>query len=434
MKTTVALKESVSFLYEVLKANKGAVQGEGYIALLNSYKDAVAHPRSVMHKSSVAKSFKNGAGALGLSDDKGKAFLDVLLSLPYASSMAWRPWLPFRNLFQVFTILPMRTGNLHTSAKAAKKLMGKGTLSSTLDEMLSEGIIAKRGGSSSAEYMEIMRGASIEAPTKVGQFYRTMMDKGLSWYSWSDDVTRAVGYLASKDMFEKGMTKGLINGNFNADVFLKQSRADGLPPAIREEIVGYIQAGNVRAAETTMARANIDATLFDYGAVNKPMGAGGTMGHLYYQFGTYSLNYLQTFGSMLTHGSVSTKTRSFLAMSAGMGIIAGMMKGIGVQNASFLGYNMAMFNGGPYFQMAMNAVQASSNYPSLQRKLARDSLKKNLPFKRADGKLSAQWPALAPLGMQLKYAGKFLDDWNEGDYWGAFLDSMTIPQHKSRNE
>ncbi len=418
-------------MFDLIKSNKGSLEGEGYISLIRSYKDALTRPQNALHKSSVTKSMNNMLHKLGFKETAGTELIDTLISMPYLTNMAFRPWLPFRNMFQVFTILPLRTGNIHTSVKAAANFSKD--YKGILKEMLDEGIIARAGGSSGNEYLDLMRGGSALAQGKGKQYYDSAMELGLSVYGMSDNWTRGVAYLASKDMFTKGMRKSTALGKFDANKFLIHSRSEGLPESIQAEILSYIQAGNLRAAETTMARANIDATMFDYSALNKPLGASGTFGHLFYQFGTYSLNYMQSVGTAMAHGSTSSKVKSMIAMSAGMGIVAAGMKQAGVENSSFLGYKMAIFNGGPYFHL-MNDALNSTAY-GIKGDLARQNLGRQLsPIKVNKDGVSLQYMGIAPGALAWKYMKKSKESWDEGDYWGAWLAATTTPEHKSRNE
>jgi len=417
-------------MYQMVKENNKLIEGDGYITLLNGYKDAVTHPQNVFHTSSVTKSLNGMAKKLGMQGESATAFVDMMISLPYMSSMAFRPWLVFRNLFQVYTILPLRTGNIYTPVKATVQFMKNPK--AVLKEMLDEGVITKLSSSQPQEYMEMMKGQIAGTKGPVRRFYEAALELGLHPYGQSDDWTRAISYLASKDMFNKGLKKGMQGGKLMEGAFMKASRSDGLMPPVQEEVLRYMREGNLRAAETTMARANIDATMFDYTAMNKPLGASGTLGHLFYQFGTYSINYTQSLATNLAHGSMGNKISGFVAMAAGMAIVSQAMKAAGVENSEFLGYNSVLFNGGPFFQMTVDAL--GSIEPGVRGDLARKDFMRNFGLKPTASGIGLTYPALAPGYMGYKYYGKFKEAWAEGDYYGAWLAATTTPEHKSRNE
>jgi hypothetical protein len=282
------------------------------------------------------------------------------------------------------------------------------------------------------EYQEMLKGNVLETKGVVRRFYDTALEKGLRWYGLSDDFTRGVAYLASKDMFNKGLQKAMVTGKLDEAVFKKVSRLDGLHPATQELVLDFMRKGNMRAAETQMARANIEATMFDYTALNKPLAASGTMGQLFYQFGTYSLNYAQLVSTSFRYGSKSNRIKGFIAMSAGMGIVAGGMKEAGIDNSSFLGYNMLTFNGGPYFSMMIDTIESLG--PGIRSDVARRDLLRDFGMKMNKDGISMTYPSLAPGYMQLKYFLKFQEAMDKGDYWGAWLAATTTPEHKSRNE
>jgi hypothetical protein len=417
--------DAMGEFYDLLKANKKIINesDNGLIHAVNQLRESFTHPGSVMQMEEINKGVRKMFGKILPKGMEGNP-AGVLLSLPSLTNMTLRFWLPVRNGFQVMTVGSLRTGNLLTIGKGISKVPTRKALRETTEQMIEMGIIAKKGALTN-EYLDLIGGAYDNNVPKLID----LMRKGLKPYAMSDDWTRAVMFHATNDIFEKALKKSTVAGRLNVDSMIKGTMANTLDPAQTALFRSMLDEGNLPGAKALLAKYNIEFTMFDYSILNKPLAANSVFGHMYYQMGTFSTNFAQSIMTAGRNGMNANGVKQFMAMGAGMTMVALLMKQLGVNNSSFLPWKMAMFGGGPWFDTIKDVTSLSA--PGLEGDMARKNLSRQfLPARFKDGKATFQYPAILPGSLHFKYLARAVAAYQDGDYHKMALALGTIPEYR----
>jgi hypothetical protein len=365
---------------------------------------------------------------LGLKGKLGGDIVSKIISLQYLSFMGFRPWLPIRNSFQIWTTLAPRVGNDWVA-------QGLREVANDSDGMIYQ-FLRNRGVMTGSLPLfgaeEIMGSAS----GKAGRFVQNLTHKGLQWYKNSDDFTRAVAWRASYGRFmdsverlNKGIWKNL-DPDMATKRFMEMSGAVQLHPDLKEKVKFWLRNGQVQEAATTFADWMTEQTLFSYRKGMSPIWAKGIVGKLFGMFGTYPAYYVENIRTALKYMPRGAKLaymgrflgNSFLLYEA-------FKNAFGVNANNFLPWVPGSFSGGPMYDL-MNKALKSMDIKSYAGRQARAEL---MGLTTKDGKPS--WKFMQSdigrtlTGYQLRSVIDAVEAFDDGDLYGGFLSLGSFPKN-----
>lgn len=417
--------DSTAEVFRILNENfdRLANSDNGLLKATLELRENFHNPSAAFHMEAVSKSLRK-LFSKHMSSETSDALVRTLIGLPGLVNMTARFWLPFRNLFQVANVLPLRTGRVNF--KAMTKMIKPSDFRNTMAEMIEKGILQKPAHQT-AEYLDMISGAYDNNAPKLFQ----LMQKGMYLYAKSDDWTRGVAYHASNEVFDRALAKSMAGGKLDIDTLVKRTFVDVLDPIQEKSFRDLALAGNIEGAKNLLARYNIDFTMFDYSIPNKPIAANSAFGQVFYQMGTFSINYLQALGTTFKpgRGSMANKLKIALALGAGTASTAIAMKEAGVDNSSFLPWRMASFTGGPWVDIFKDVSSIAA--PGIEGQLARSSLGRTFsPVKIQDGKAVLRYPYIMPGALHARYFKKGVQYLQDRDIWKAWLAFTTTPEYR----
>ena len=313
---------------------------------------------------------------MGLPAPMGKDVTRMMMSWGYLAGMGFRPWLPIRNSFQIWTTLAPRIGN-DWVAGAVRKVArdSDGTLFKALRE---KGVLTTHLPVFGTELFE------------SGDFLSKLTHKGLQWYKNSDDFTRVVAYHAARDRFmdaaerlqrmgPQGTEKGW-GGKFMTDKdFVRMSGLETMPKDLQAQTADLIRRGKWSAAADAFATNMVTETIFPYRSGMGPIAFKGTVGKLFGMFGTYPVYYIENIKRALKYGSTASKlgyAARFMGNTTALYYL--FKEGLGVNANNFIWWVPGDFTGGPYYGM-MNQVLEAMDFRSYGGRQARAELKSEIP-------------------------------------------------------
>lgn len=394
--------------------------------LFADYREAVTHSSSTLNQKVINKTMGDLLSKMGLEEKDGKKWIDLLLNASYMTNMSWRPWTPFRNIWQVYNVLPMKTGNINITNRAIKKFVT--APDKYLGEMLGRNIFPD-DASFATQLQKLYSGSypkGLERALKFGQ-------EGLGWFKASDHATRVVAALSADDLMEQAYKKSFTGGIFNEGKFLKYSRLEVFTPDVKLNVLTQVKQGNKQAAKDIFAREMVNTTMFDYTKLNKPLNAKGVLGKLYYQYMTYPLNLASGLAQTMSNGSVSARVKSLAALGTGLTALGTAMGLLGIQKSQFMTWNQISFSGGPLWTDMIMLSQLFTVDPKtpLQREARRYYLEK-FGISSKDGELGFnKYPQILPGRVQIRYWEKAIKAFDEGDWYRGFLYLTTTPVDKN---
>ena len=352
---------------------------------------------------------------------KGSERIDIMrgmMSWGYGSAMGFRPWIPARNTFQIFTMLAPRVGN-NFVVEAMQDVVrdADGTLFNTLR---AKGTILQR--------MPLF-GADLVDEGMIKGFMTKFFHKGMQWYKNSDEFTRAVAYRSSERRFldaAERLRKGTIT---TVDEFMDMSGLRGLAPDLRENARKMIVAKNWTGAKEMYCTALVEETMFPYRAGMGPTSFRGAVGKLFGMMGHYPVYYVENVRRAMRYATTPQKIAYATTFTANsMALYAGF-KALGIKADNFLPWVPMTFSGGPYYQL-MNQGLQTLDFRSYKGRQARGEL---LGITTKDGKLEfnpqnselSRW--VTPAGFEVNSIRRAANLANEGNVQAAVLALGSFP-------
>lgn len=341
----------------------------------------------------MKKHGKDGIDAI----NAGQSFFGRIMSLNYLTTMGWRPWLPLRNLFQVYSTLAPRFGNSATN-RAIKE------------------IVADADG----EIIQVMKNLGIiqDVPPIVHQLAaeQSRLGKltagGLKWYKNSDDLTRAVAFKTAWNQWSAATARlksGALKGK---DEFLEFTQANLLGPDTANMIWDLVQKGKMDEARNLFGFEVTADTMFLYQRAESPMMFQGLVGKMFGQYGTYSANFRQNVWKGLRYGTLKQKAAFVARFAFNSAALYGAFKALGIQEKNFLPWSPIGFSGGPLFNAGITALQATQD---------------NYRGRQARAELQYSLSQFIPGSYQYRTLKEFLDETEKGNSYRAFLALLDLP-------
>ncbi len=292
-----------------------------------------------------------------------KDVLSTMFSLNYMTTMGWRPWLWFRNMFQIYTTLAPRFGNQFTHAAVRKAADIGEQVYQHLEQI---GVVLSK------EDLPVF-GEIAGQETKLGKLTR----RGLSRYKNSDDFSRVVAYLSTKEQWDDAvgaLQRKVIDG----DQFVERSGLNLIEPDVRNQVLSLAQEGKWDAALDTYALRVIEDTMFPYrGELRPRVYATSVVGRIFGRYGTYSPYYVSNLIKGFKYGTKGQKAAFAARWIANSLAIYGAAQAVGIQAKEFLPWTPMFFSGGPEFNLMIDALRATGSGPEAQEKRA--ALLRDLP-------------------------------------------------------
>lgn len=343
---------------------------------------------------------------------------DAFIQWGYTASMGFRPWLPIRNTFQIFTTLDPWLGEDFVP-KAIRQVVNdkSGQIYAQL----------RQAGVVTSDLP--LHGMDVANMQKLGG---RLLKSGMQWYKNSDDYTRAVAYLASTNKWDAAM-KQLQEGIISREQFVQT--ASGLH-AVREgrrnQILQLLDEGNAAAARHMLGTDMVEHTMFAYRHTARPEAfRKGLVGKLFGTFGTYPVQYVENVRQALTTSGMTPAQKAAWAgkfvANAGA-LYLGFRELAGIEAGNFLPWVPAQFAGGPWYDMAYGVSKSLA--PGYRGRQARAEV---FGITTVDGQLAwdprksemAQW--LIPFSFSINSIQRGIQYANEGKHYQAFLSIGSAP-------
>lgn len=349
----------------------------------------------------------------------------LIYSVNVLTNMGWRPWLPFRNMFQIYTTLGTRFGidNVNKAVKLAASKEAEGVR----NHLIETGLIQNTP-------------PVLDLFTDHKNIVSKLTHKSLGLYKSSDEFTRVVAYMTAKHQFDDAVMKfrkGIIT---TEKEFVDLSGIRHMPELKQKRIVGLVNQGLEGLGKETITPQSerlllsaldsygeytIAETMFLYQKTNAPEMYHGLIGKMFGQYGTYPVNYFQNVIRGFTNGTAADKALFIARTGAiGLGLYAGF-RAVGIQAKNFLPWSPMMFSGGPMYNIGVKAIQSMGN--GYEARQARAELLSLLPIDKKDGQYVLQWPRTAPFFYQYRTLRDFLEYSDKGDWYKAWLALTSAP-------
>lgn len=271
-----------------------------------------------------------------------KDFIGTLQGGSIMGLMAGRPWLPIRNMQQVWSTLAPRVGN-DTVWRAIDKV--NADPGKYVRELRSTGRVRDR--------LPIFGAKKLGRSSKLTQVMMTP-------YMNSDHYTRAVVAASVEDLFEKAQK------SYNpADVerFIRAAGIDNMHPQSQELILKRLQEEGTEAAQMEMAGQLTNETMFSYRASDNPGAFQGAVGRVFGQFGHYPTGYIENVRTGLFGKPLNKKIAMASRMAMNFAALTFFFREVfGISNSAFNPMGQMVFSGGPYYDWANQVLQTMSPY------------------------------------------------------------------------
>ena len=336
------------------------------------------------------------------------------MSLGYSASMGFKPWLPIRNMNQIWTTLAMRMQGNDWVKKSLKDVAGKNG-GEIFDTLRKKGIIMSS--------LPLFGSETIDQATLLGN----ITHKSLKMYKNSDDFTRAIAYQAATLKFDDAF-KRIKDIGLSPDKFAHMSGISQMDPVGMRQVMSLMNKGNVRGARDIYATSIVTETMFPYRSGMAPLAFNGTIGKIFGMMGHYSAYYVDNIRRSLKYMSSGEKFLAGSIMVGNSAALYGAFRAIGVKADNFKPWEPALFSGGPSWEIMQDLLDVVGGGP--EGKQSRAAL---LGLSSKDGKVSFnpinstffKWTV--PGAFEIKKIFDAVKLTNEGDSWGAFLTSMGSP-------
>jgi hypothetical protein len=372
-----------------------------------------------------------------LSRAVAENFLPKIYEASYFTSMALKPSLVIRN-----TLQPLQTATpflgLDAITHGYKTVLSK-NCDDIFDEMRKAAVIADR-----AQYLD-------NFDTPVSSAYRKVVDFGMQGFKNSDDISRAVTWIAAKKKFSDGIERLGKMPKTAADwiPFFQYTNSNMLSQGFAQRQLKLLQSGDIKSAQLLYAREMVNTTMFRYANWNSPFGRTW-IGKLFGQFGSYSASYIQMVKQTLggfnptKYAHLDPVTRKLFAPTMAQSLTAitslaansmalmSTFEFLRTRGDNFNPISPMYFNGGVMYKFAVNALGLASqvggfNAPLFNQQLSQ--LTKDIsPYqaKAYANSYKLKWgmynyPNLYPGSAQVRSITKFADGIASGDFSGALL-------------
>lgn len=341
------------------------------------------------------KRFKNLFGKEHEGTLKEKlGMIQKLRTLSVGGQLAARPYPVIRDLLSAFT--------------SGGPTIGINNWIHGMDAMLRPGAMERLYNLGIAEPGSIPIPGEMDVSGKgLGGVVRTAMAP----YKWSVDFFRGTTYFGMEHRATQALAR-LNAGKIDAKKFLQESGANLFGKPEMNYLIGILNKGQNPALFvhelSKLATGRVHAM---YETFNQPSMFRSAVGRLLGQYTTYPINYLNLLITRLGSDSMTfaQKAQFVAEMGAVTGALVYGAQSVGVNPRHWVPWDVAMFQGGPYYQLLDNTIRFLHGDRNALTSVARD-MASMVPFALEAGGLSAAYQAI-----------------QDGDWWEAFVHLLDAP-------
>jgi len=404
-------------------AENGKIQhGDALISKFNAYRQQVMgffHPSWMEQAEQLGKKFAEWRWdnhpklhKPGMTREafvqQGQQLYNKLFELNYLTNMGFKPYLPIRNMTQIYTTLAPRVTN-ESVDKAVKYVVdNEEAVYSYLQRV---GVINNKAPL-----------VNLDNPGVANMAKFT--ERSLRWFKNSDEFTRAVAFFSAKQNFDDAVVLYKQGSIKTKEQFFDWASLQYTADDIRENIWKQVNAG--MDAANPNGSALIDAagqlhgsnmaqdTMFLYRQRMSPEFFKETfVGKLFGQYGTYSAGYLQTITGAMRNAKTPMARAAYIArFLTNHGALFALTTALGIRASNFVPFAPATFTGGPFFDIAYNTVK---------------SLDLGYRGAQARSELLRSVSQLVPGSAQARILKRSIDFANEGETYKAWLSLTAAP-------
>lgn len=303
----------------------------------------------------VTKRFADGLAKLGVLDEKRAArlvkddLIGYMQGFTVSATMAMRPFLPIRNMMQIWTTLAPRVG-IATVADALERVVQN-----------PEAIMRRLYESGRVRGKIPIFGYNDASP--LAAFNRWAMGA----YMNSDDFTRAVVDQVVAIEFDDAVRR-FEAGSINEKQFIKMSGIRHLDYQDQAIVVQRLQQEGVVAARDELATQLTRETMFPYRGFENPTVFKGLRGRIFGMFGHYPVFFRENVMRAISNKSLAEIGAFAARWTATTYVLFSVFQDLfGVSAMNFHPLGQMVFTGGPYYELINEALNAFDPY-EIQRR------------------------------------------------------------------
>jgi hypothetical protein len=365
----------------------------------------MAHANKEAFKTVLEIVSRGGAKMDKIAQEQASTFLtDLMIS----STMSFRPWLPIRNLMQVYTTLAPRVGTDIVN-RAISNLSKRG------DDIWKEMV-------SSGKLQPVFPMANIRESGKIGlpgKLLKGFNAIGMTPYKSSDDFTRMIAFESANIGFTDAYIR-YASKAINEKQFIELSGLWSFSDEIKLPILQKLKGPKgLEAALDSFQDALIEKTMFPYKlGTNPQIFDKSFFGRLFGRFGHYPFYFRANIDDIMRNAPFKMKLVGIGTLAANTAALwYAFDKVLGVDATNFNPAAVVTFSGGPYYSLLNKALNALSLMPrhgmKVWKPVLRDASRVIIP-----GSLAAKGFVDGVKLMQ------------EGDTYNGFLRMLSVPISK----
>ncbi len=275
--------------------------------------------------------------------------IDKITTLASLSYLGLRPYSVLKQLTSIVTI-----GGPYIGMPWMLEGINQLSIPGQLERLIRQGVVSSvlpTGAEFVAEAQGYLKGAAKVAKASMAPF------------KWGDDVARAAVYLGMEQRLLSNM-KAFRAGTINEDRFFTDSGMNLF--GIGQYDYGKKLLDTNKGPSGDLAfvdhfsKLAADRTMFLYDRFQRPQLVRSAAGRFFGQFGTWPLNFIALLKDRMSTDSLTIpqKIKVVAELSAATWAVAEGFKAIGINDKSLYPWNQITFEGGPYYSMMNDMLQA----------------------------------------------------------------------------
>jgi hypothetical protein len=352
-------------------------------------------------------------------DSPSGTLVDNVIRLGYGAFLGFRPFTAIRNLTQPLQTLGWRIGNKHIF-NAMESVVGDKS-GKLFRRLVDEGVIPRdHPFYASGDFLG-------KAGTKTKQFFSEIPTL---WIKQGDNYNRVVSHLATTNAFDAAY-KRFSAGSLDIDGLMREAKMWNLPADLFARSKEMLAAGQFKQARALFAHTLTDESMFVYRKGRMPVVFSGTMGKVFGQFGTFTVNYIQNIRNAFSRAPGVEKAKLAARLVGNLGALSTGFAAAGMKISDFMPGPIS-FSGGPNWELLHDILNAMS--PSAYQ--GREARAKLLGLHSKDGQpywnveeffSSGLASGLIPGSLEYRSIKRGLEFLNQGDIYRAMLAFTSAP-------
>lgn len=283
-----------------------------------------------------------------LTPDAGSNLADLIFTNMTMTTQAYRIWLTARNVTQVYTTGGALLGN---------RWVLEGENFVLKDPQGAVDVMRERGSLTEALPLLTQPGGG---EGKIAKGMKKVTEKGMVPMKTSDDLTRAVVYYGAEKKWDHYWAFKQKNPAFDFNV---EAGVNMLHDEVAAQVNALLREGTPEAIKTAKHLYSHDSmmlTMFDYNRATSPRAFHGFLGKLFGQYQIYPSYYISLVNHFRTHGTAAQKLGAITRLGANAAAVGGALYAMGLDGQNSMPWVPAQISGGPLFNLAWTAMQATN--------------------------------------------------------------------------